>query len=42
MGWAQDPLLWWTSPSGLWQSPALEVVILQLSELWVTAMSPAP
>lgn len=29
----RTPLLWWASLSGVWQSPALEVVTLQLSKL---------
>lgn len=40
--WAQDPLLLWTSLSGVWLSPALEVVTLQPSKLRVPAMSPTP
>lgn len=41
-GWPQDPLLWWASLGAVWQSPALEVVTLQLSKLQLPAMSLSP
>lgn len=41
-GVGTGPLLWWTSLSAGWQSPALEVVTLQLSKPRVPATSPAP